>query len=360
MTSCAAARAGITSVSELNILNFEGEEFWGNERVVGHAVVRGGDGFSGLGKLISLGSSALGDLIRRMEMKEQDLDQTGFYLNLSDRYFEDAQFEVEDQDAVANDSEDGLPASAGWTTQAEQVIPRLASACELAVPPNNRIVYLEDHAGGVQAIMESIRNLRSGSLNQCIVGGIASCIEPQFLMAAASHRVLKTAVNPAGFMPGEAAAFILLERLDHALSRNAEIGGILEPPALCREECHRLSGQPSLGVALSEAIDQSLSGSGGNGEQIGLIIGDLNGDPFRAMEWGHALSRLADKSNLPNLPVWLPAMYFGEIGAATTLVSICLGIRSFQRSYANTDGILVWVSSDSGAKGAFCLKSYPS
>ena len=40
------------------------------------------------------------------------------------------------------------------------------------------------------------------------------------------------------------------------------------------------------------------------------------------------------KYRLGDLPLWLPAAAFGETGAATGILAICLGMKSFQRRYA--------------------------
>lgn len=358
VTSCASAMAGITRASELTVLNFTGGQLLGNEPVVGHTVGFIADGFTGVGKLIRLGSLALQDLIKRTNIAEHNMNRTGLYINLSDQYLEDTQAKVEHDETGVDAHLDWSPPSYSWMEESRQLIPRLASHCGADIPKGNQVVYYRNHAGVLQALLEAVKNIISGNLDQCIIGGIDSCAEPRHLIAAASNRMLKTKVNPIGFMPGEAAAFFLLERLNQARSRDVEICGIIESPCITEEKCHRLSGDPSLGIALSQAIETSLSGFDGQRHQIGLVIGDLNGDPFRATEWSYAMTRLTRMLGLVDLPLWLPAASFGEIGAATGAASICLGIRALQRGYARTDKILVWLSSDNGTKGALCLKSY--
>ena len=357
VTSCASARAGITRESELTVANFTSDQLWGNEPVVGHTAVSIAQGFTGLGKVISLGSLALQDLMRRTNIGEQDTNRTGLYINLSDKYCEDAQAKVEYDEARADTSYDWSLPSHSWREESRQLIPRLASLCELDIPVSNQAIYYGNHAGVVEAVLDAVKNIVSGNLDRCIIGGIDSCIEPRYLIAAALNGLLKTAVNPAGFMPGEAAAFFLLERLNHALSCDTEVWGIIEAPSLAAEKCQRLSGDPSLGIALAQAIETSLSSLDRAEHEIGLVIGDLSGDPFSATEWGYAVICLERMFGIADLPLWLPSVSFGEVGAATGAVSVCLGIRALQRGYARTDGILVWLSSDSGSKGAFCLKN---
>src|SRR5207249_10634096 len=97
---------------------------------------------------------------------------------------------------------------------------------------------------------------------------------------------LKTAARPIGALPGEGAAFFLVETRDKAARRGAEIHGSIESLVLTKEPVERFSAEPPLGKALSAAILQTLEGLPGSGAEVGLLIGNLNGDEWRAREWG--------------------------------------------------------------------------
>ena len=70
--SCAAARADLSRLSELKILNSIGDEIWGGEPVVGHTVAGIADGFVGTAKALMLGCYALKDLFAQRKLSKDE------------------------------------------------------------------------------------------------------------------------------------------------------------------------------------------------------------------------------------------------------------------------------------------------
>jgi 3-oxoacyl-[acyl-carrier-protein] synthase-1 len=370
--SCAAARAGITRLSELRILNFIGDEKWGGEPVVGHSVPGIAEGFVGIAKALILSQYALKDLLTRREISSNELHRTGIFLNLSNEFLLDTYAtaereemqKVQDDDATGQGAEwdedvrdDWVLPSSSWKEECSHLIPRLLANCKIVISSSNQRVYFGDHAGIVSVIQDAIESIRVSRFDRCIIGGIDCCIEPRFLIAAAAKGVLKTSANPIGFVPGEAAGFFLLEKFEEAQSRGIKIASLLGSTATGEDKSSRFSDDPPRGMALAQTIDRVMSEFPHPIQAVGLIIADLNGDNYRAMDWGYTLVRLQNKYRLGDLPSWLPAAAFGETGAATGAISICIGTRALQRRYAPDGGILIWLSSDNGSKAAVCLES---
>ncbi len=111
-----------------------------------------------------------------------------------------------------------------------------------------------------------------------------------------------------------------------------------------------------MGQALSRCIRATLEALPDKGRETGLVIAALNGDAYRAQDWGTALARVRDL-NLGESRQWYPAQSFGEVGAATGLVGLCMAIRAFARGYAATRGVLVWTAGDDGSRGAFYVRA---
>src|SRR5947208_10417 len=119
---CAAARAGISRASQLTIENFAGDPLWGKEPPVGHTV-RLADGFTGYGKVLALGSLALEDVFRRGG--KPDTGRTGLYVNLSDRFLEDA---------YAREAGSGETPSTAWRNETASLLSKLIELSGIQIP----------------------------------------------------------------------------------------------------------------------------------------------------------------------------------------------------------------------------------
>jgi 3-oxoacyl-[acyl-carrier-protein] synthase-1 len=86
------------------------------------------------------------------------------------------------------------------------------------------------------------------------------------------------------------------------------------------------------------------------------VIGNLNGTERRALDWGHTLIRLQRELPLGGLPLWVPAVHFGETGAAAGLLAVCMVLRAFVRGYAPGNRALVWLASDNRPRGVLLLQ----
>jgi 3-oxoacyl-(acyl-carrier-protein) synthase len=354
-TCCAAARAGLTRRGELAGFTVRDPEEGEEVPVIGHGMAGFTDGFEGLGRLVRLGASALADLLPRARLGPAEFARTAVLLNLPGRYCERMHALRAGQEVSAD------PAAEGEfeTLCRAELIGAIAGANDVRFAPSHQLVHFGDHGGFASLLHHAVSLLRSGGVQWCIIGGIDSRVDPAHLEAAWSLGLVKDAENPQAPIPGEAAALLLLEAEAQARARGAEILGLLEAPAATQEACHRLAGDPSLGVALTQTISETLQALADQGRATGLAIADLNGDPVRAVEWGYAAVRLVHRFPwLQNVPYWLPAEAFGEIGAATGPVAACMAVRGFARRYAGTDDVLVWLSSDDGTKGSFYVRNH--
>lgn len=358
VTSCASARAGITRESELDYFSVLEKESIELLPVVGHAITGFSEGFLGLGRLIRLGSAALSDLLNYVDLKDTEWSKTGFFLNLSSGYnadvadvmaIEENEF-AESHKVVRSDRTRAVEEKYGAS-----IIPTLLRINGISIPEKNQQVYFKDHHGIIAAVDTALVLLKKGMLERCIIGGIDSYLESQTLEVLNDLCLLKTAEHQDGFLPGEAAAFFMIERHDRTHLRNGKIEAMIEAPAITSESCHRFSKDVSNGVALSEAIEKTLAQVKKPVNRECLIIGNLNGDQWRAKEWGTAMSRTSARYPIFDQPQWHPAVCFGETGAATGAIAICMGTRGLARDYAKKEQILIWMSSHDGNKGSIML-----
>jgi 3-oxoacyl-[acyl-carrier-protein] synthase-1 len=161
------------------------------------------------------------------------------------------------------------------------------------------------------------------------------------LLAVRELGLVRTPNSPIGFLPGEAAGFVLLETVRTARARGARIEAHLGAVALAEEDFDRFSRVAPSGKALQSATASCFQQWGAQDAEVGVAVVNLNGDTFRSRDFGGALVRMAAAGLPTGFRTVLPVDNFGELGAATGPVSLCLAVRSLVRRYARTQNLLV-------------------
>ncbi|WP_120540088.1 hypothetical protein [Corallococcus terminator] len=341
---CAASRAGIVRIAPLDepwLFDPDGGE---GQPARGHSIPWVTAGFTGLGRLAALAEAGLRDLARSVELA--DLSRCALYVvapsDIHRRLLEEQGLLPEEHEARRE-------------VYSTRLLPTLLKHLKPSFPPRfQRTLFGE--AGLFEALRDATERLRLGQVDRCIIGGLDSLVDPQVTWALYRLGLLKGPERPTGVLPGEAAAFVVLELPTQASRRRARIEARLEAYEAEAEPFHRRSRQAAVGQALSRCIRATLEALPDQGKETGLIIAALNGDAYRAQDWGTALVRLRDL-NLGESRQWSPAQSFGEVGAATGLVGLCMAIRAFARGYATTRGVLVWTAGDDGSRGALYVRA---
>jgi 3-oxoacyl-[acyl-carrier-protein] synthase-1 len=329
--ACAAARAGISMPRELAdavLACRDGTE----ATLVGHPVAAAA-GFRGLGKMVNLGLAALEDLLQTSDIRAEAPEKTGLHLCL--------------RAPLAEAPIDG-----------ERLCAQLSTLASLALPQRNLGHLAEGHAGFVHAVNAVSERLRTGALHRCLVGGIDSLLDEPALESLIAAGRAKTPDRPDGLQPGEAGAFVLLERFDQAQRRGAPVIAIVGGASTAVEPDHAESERPCRGVGLTEAIAQLFNSAPAQSHPSFWLLSDLNGEHSRASELGHTLARASLR--VPALGAaqrWYPAASFGDTGAASAALATCLGTRAFARGYAPAPMAVILSSSDREPRGALSLKA---
>src|SRR5260370_26690446 len=133
-----------------------------------------------------------------------------------------------------------------------------------------------DQCAFFTVLEQAIGDLSAGRTDRAIVGAIDSYLDPFSLEWGASNRRLKDDANPNGFSPGEGAAFLELR----CCRGPADRGMLISSPEWADEPGHLKSNDPPLGTGLATAIGLLLTKRGA--ERLDLVIGNLNGDPYRS------------------------------------------------------------------------------
>lgn len=346
--SCAAARAGISRIVEIDVVSesFHDMTMNGPPPNTGHAILHVAKGFSGVAKLLVLGAAAIADLLRSRPLSNSQLERTGLIVCVSDHAVQDAHRRWLDAQLHVKTA----PPSEGWRTKAYGLAEKLVTRLELPIQLNACETIIEGAPGFVSAIRRAVAMLGSGGIERVIVGGVDSRIDPSFLHAARAMHALKINTRPTGLIGGEGAAFVLLERRS-----SASVARVSATGAAAEATGHFADG-PITGHALTKSILESLAQPALRA-QTGLVVADMNGTDRRALEWSLALTRLRALGVGGDYATWYPAASFGCTGAAAGPIAACMMVRGMERGYARTRAGLAWVQSESGASATFVVEA---
>jgi len=330
--ACAAARAGITRATSMEVYPVRSSADGSVAGVVCHAVPFLTDGFEGDARLARLIQGALEDLIRQCPDAPWRTRRTAFYLSLpsAHRLLSGAEL-VADEDARKEMLE--AAKEVGERTadleRARRLLNKGAQWAGWAGQPHLKWCTESGNTGVAEAIRQASDDLGAGLYDLAIVGGVDSLLDEDTLTWLERTERLKTPDLASSLQPGEACGFLLLEATSAASSRGARMLVRLDAICFADEPKPLFSGEPSTGVALAEVCKDAISGK----EQRRIwLIHDLNGESYRANEWGTVIFRLASMSPAFTGPqVWFPAIPFGETAAAFGAVSICMLPFSFER-----------------------------
>jgi 3-oxoacyl-[acyl-carrier-protein] synthase-1 len=217
------------------------------------------------------------------------------------------------------------------------------------------LTFTEGHAAGLSALAAATTQIQTGTLDACLVGGVDSYFHPDTMDWLDENRQLAGSVSRSGFVPGEAAGFCLLmaETTRSRLGLSA-LGRVLAV-ALGRETKLIKTSDICLGIGLTAAVRDALSGLHFPNETINDVICDMNSERYRAEEWGFACLRLSLYFDNPTAYL-SPADCWGDIGAASGPLFAMLACQAAERGYAKGPRTMLWASSEGGLRGAAVLE----
>jgi 3-oxoacyl-[acyl-carrier-protein] synthase-1 len=227
---------------------------------------------------------------------------------------------------------------------------------ELNATPAKTAAAPSGRAGALLALHEAAEDLRKKTVAWALVGGVDSQIRTETLVRLDAAGVLKSASNPQGINPGEAAAFVVVTTADQAASSGVAISGLLHGVAKADE--------PTVGTDEPNRADGLVAAFRGAraGTPIAarpLVVCDLNGERYRGLEWTLALVR--GLNDLPgDADYWHPADCIGDAGAAMGAIDLIWAVTALAKGYAQTSHALVWGASDGKDRAAALVGPSPS
>ncbi|WP_431257435.1 beta-ketoacyl synthase N-terminal-like domain-containing protein [Roseateles chitinivorans] len=216
-------------------------------------------------------------------------------------------------------------------------------------------LFASGHAGGFEALDQARAWLRAGQVDAVVVAGVDSYLAPETLEWLEAEEQLHGAGplnNAWGFIPGEAAGALLLANAGAATS-----GGWADVLAvgLGRESKLNKSGEVCIGEGLTQALRRALDEVAGEGV-IDNVVCDMNGEAYRADEYGFCGLRVRDRLRDPT-DFLAPADCWGDVGAAGLPLHLLLAASAGRKGHAKGPLTLLWGSSDGGGRGAAVIRA---
>lgn len=218
-----------------------------------------------------------------------------------------------------------------------------------AAHPDSAVIAAS-RLGPVQAIAQADRLLSAGR-PYCIVAGVDTLLTGATLSHYHEKRRLLTPENSNGFIPGEAAAAILLARADDQTLPQLRCLGLgmgTEPATVESEEPLRADG-------MTQAIKAALASSHCTYSDLHYRITDVNGEQYGFKEAALALARTM-RERKEEFDIWHPADCIGEVGAAVVPVVLGVALAAARKEYAPGPGVLCHFGGDSADRMALILR----
>ena len=337
-TLCAAIRAGIMQPKTLDGYNILDVMEYEEVPVMGRPVSGITDGFSNVGRWLQLSFRAIEDLCSNGKLPP--VEDAGFWSKtvlsvvtpfLDERFYPDP------------NCTDEMIDEAMLKPLIDQ-IGHIAKPGQVQTRPRGRV--------GVLEIMSRVNEqLECGSLERVIILATDSLTDVTALKWLDEYNRIKSDLQPNGLIAGEAAVAIMIEaahaiafRKGKAIARLLSVATVEEPKSM-------LAGERSQGEALAQVIETALSKAALPARYSAPIIVDLNGEDWRAEEFGFAQLRV-QPSLWAGCDFILPAVSTGDVGAAFSALQVAVACRSLMRRYSGGDSVLMCCSDEHGLVGA--------
>jgi 3-oxoacyl-[acyl-carrier-protein] synthase-1 len=232
-----------------------------------------------------------------------------------------------------------------------------ARAIGSAISRSETNLFVEGHAAGFAAFQAAASRIQNGELKACLVGGVESYFHPDTMEWLDANRQLTGSVSRSGFIPGEGACFCLLMSASAASRRGLRPLAFVSSVSCSRETKLIKTEDTCLGEGLTSVVREATSHLELPHEAVTDIFCDINGERYRADEWGFVCLRLP--LHMANPTAYdSPADCWGDMGAASGPLFAMLACQAWARQYANGSRTLLWSSSESGLRGAVLLESH--
>jgi 3-oxoacyl-[acyl-carrier-protein] synthase I len=216
---------------------------------------------------------------------------------------------------------------------------------EVAVAASESAIVAHGRVGAAVALRHARSLLYERDFRQVVIAGVDSLLTWPTLRVYESDDRLLLAGNSNGFMPGEAAGALLVERpAGKTRLVCTGLGFGTEPSPISSDE-------PLRGEGLTQAIAGALADADCRFHDLDFRITDIAGEQYYFKEAALAVGRLL-RVRKDEFDIWHPAECIGESGAAAGIVLVAVADAACHKEYAPGARILTHMANDSGQRAA--------
>jgi len=232
------------------------------------------------------------------------------------------------------------------------VSPYMASAWFPAAPQGQVSIYygikgfsktvVSDRASSLMALGYARKVLAKNKLNMILAGGMEAPVTPYALLCCNTYGSLsKNNNHPAaayrpfdqarsGFVIGEGAGIVVMESIQRAQDRRANILGLISGYGTSCDGVDRINCA-SDGKELARAIDMALADASARAEEIGYI--SLDGLAVELWDNSEIKAlKLVFGNNLNKIPISCPKSMFGNLLGASGVLDMIIAFLAMEHS----------------------------
>lgn len=316
--SCAAIRCGISNFAETRFMDEGGEWIIGCE-------VPFAEPWRGRTKLVKMATAA----IRECLMSVQDLPPSKVPLLLCAAELE--------RPGLLDDLDETL---------------LMEIQVELGVQfhPESRVIA-QGKIGGAVAMGIARQLIQERRADYCLIAGVDSFLIAGTISAYEEQERLLTSENNDGFIPGEAAAAVLVGSLSEVRGARLLCLGV----GKAQEQATVLSEEPLKADGLVGATQVALAEAGYTMNDIDFRISDVSGEQYGFKELSLVLNRML-RQRKEEVEIWHPADCIGEVGAASLPANLGVLLAAVRKEYAPGSNALCHGANDTGERVSLVLK----
>ncbi|RLU00316.1 hypothetical protein [Ketobacter sp.] len=181
-----------------------------------------------------------------------------------------------------------------------------------------------------------------------LIAGVDSLLNGATLGEFEAEDRLLTSQNSNGFIPGEAAAAILV--CHPSLVSASDRGRLLcQGLGFAQEEATVTAERPLRADGLTAAIKNALADAQCTMGDLDFRIADVSGEQYYFKEAALALTRTL-RTRKEHFYIWHPADCIGEVGAAMGVVMLVVALAGSRKGYASGRQLLCQFGNDAGQR----------